>query len=80
MFSGKCNCACAKWYLSLAGSINFACKNVVPGGAFLSRLIQLCHSVHELHYYAHLNKNNKKGPVHFFCKGHPVECNSCTQQ
>ena len=28
----------------------------------------------------YLNKNSKKGSVHFFCKGHPVGCNSCTQQ
>ena len=43
-------------FLSLVGSLSFACKVVVPGRAFLSRMVSLRYSVHELHNKVYLNK------------------------
>ena len=45
--------------LSLIGSLSFACKVVVPGRRFLSRLISLSCSVRELHYKVYLNQQVK---------------------
>ena len=60
MFPGKCECT--------EQDLGFACKFVVLERAFPSRSIQFCYSINELHYYAHLNKNSKKGSIHFFVK------------
>ena len=45
--------------LSLIGSLSFACKVVVPGRRFLSRLIALSCSVRELHFMVYLNTQVK---------------------
>ena len=52
---GKKKCS-KRELLSLVGSLSFACKVVVPGRAFLSRMISLSYSVHELHHKVYLNK------------------------
>ena len=52
---GKNKCS-KRELLSLVGSLNFACKVVVPGRAFLSRMISLSYSVQELHHKIYLNK------------------------
>ena len=41
--------------LSLIGSFNFACKVIVPGHTFLSRMIRLSCTVKELHYHVHVH-------------------------
>ena len=66
MFPGKCECT--EQDHGLVGSLSFACKFVVLERAFPSHSIQFCYSINELHYYAHLNKNSKKGSIHFFVK------------
>ena len=38
------------------------------GRVFLSRLIHFFYSVNELHFYAYLKKNSKKGSIHIFVK------------
>ena len=40
--------------LSLVGSFSFACKVIVPGRTFLSRMIRLSCTVKELHYHVYL--------------------------
>ena len=66
MFPGKRECT--EQDLGLVGSLSFACKFVVLGRAFPSCSIQFCDSINELHYYAHLDNNSKKGSIHFFVK------------
>ena len=46
--------------LSLIGSLGFACKVVVPGRSFLSRLINLSCSIKQLHHKVYLNKHVKE--------------------
>ena len=46
--------------LSLIGSLSFACKVVVPGRSFLSRLISLSCSTRELEYKIYLSKQVKE--------------------
>ena len=42
--------------LSFIGSFSFACKVVVPGRTFLSRMIWLSSRVKELHHHVYLNQ------------------------
>ena len=41
--------------LSLVGSLSFACKVIVPGRSFVSRLISLSYTVKKLHHKIYLN-------------------------
>ena len=60
-------CKSTKWdLLSLVGFPSFACKVVVPRRAFLSLLLELCYSVHELHRSVYLDKNIKEDFAIFF--------------
>ena len=44
---------------SLTGMLNFACSVVVPGRAFLRRLIDLTVGVHSPHHYVRINREVK---------------------
>ena len=44
---------------SLIGLLNFACSVVVPGRAFLRRLIDLTRGVKSPHHFIRLNKSSK---------------------
>ena len=46
--------------LSLVGSLSFACKVIVPGRSFLSRLINLTCTVREMYHKLYLNKQVRK--------------------
>ena len=41
--------------LQLLGHLNFASRVIIPGRSFVSYLLRLASSVHELHHYLHKN-------------------------
>ena len=54
--SFKCRSSCTKReLLSLLGHLNFACRIILPGRSFVSRLITLSTTVKKLHHHVHLN-------------------------
>jgi hypothetical protein len=58
-FQGRRKCT-KRDLLSLVGSLSFACKVVVPGRSFLSRLISRAYSVSDLHHHIRISSNMKK--------------------
>ena len=59
LFQDKKKCT-QKELLSLIGSLSFACKVVIPGRSFLSRLIARAYSVRELHHNVRFNSRMRK--------------------
>ena len=53
-FSQKKRCT-KRELLSLVGSLGFACKVIVPGRSFLSRIITLSCTVSRLHHRVYIN-------------------------